>query len=139
MLCSALYKKLGTSSENLYCPPIFNSFSATTQKMEFSIKNVFDQCDQMRNFLRIWSHLLKKPLMENFIFWAICTTGHLIKEVAYSRRLSCSLRKMKFEVQFFFFLFRCVCWCYMVHWTKFMHYRKVKLFLFLIILVYEYI
>ena len=31
------------------------------QKMKFS-------CDQIRSFLRIWSHLLKKYLMENFIF-----------------------------------------------------------------------
>ena len=25
-------------------------------------------CDQIRSFLRIWSHLLRKSLMENFIF-----------------------------------------------------------------------
>ena len=34
----------------------------------FSIKDFFSKCDQIRNFLRIWSHLLKKTLMENFIF-----------------------------------------------------------------------
>ena len=27
-----------------------------------------------RNFLRIWSHLLKKSLMENFIFGAVSAT-----------------------------------------------------------------
>ena len=26
---------------------------------------------KIRTFLRIWSHLLKKPLMENFIFCAV--------------------------------------------------------------------
>ena len=28
----------------------------------------FSKCDQIRRKLRIWSHLLKKSLMENFIF-----------------------------------------------------------------------
>ena len=35
--------------------------------MKFSIKDFFSKCDQIRSFLRIWSHLLKKSLMENFI------------------------------------------------------------------------
>ena len=34
----------------------------------FSTKDFFSKCDQIRNKLRIWSHLLKKYLMENFIF-----------------------------------------------------------------------
>ena len=38
----------------------------TAQK--FSIKDFFSKYDQIRSFLRIWSHLLKKSLMENFIF-----------------------------------------------------------------------
>ena len=37
-------------------------------KMKFSIKHFFSKCDQIRRKLRIWSHLLKKYLMENFIF-----------------------------------------------------------------------
>ena len=40
----------------------------TAQKMEFSIKVFFSKCDEIRSFLRILSHLLKKSLMENFIF-----------------------------------------------------------------------
>ena len=42
-----------------------------TQKMKFSIKDFFSKCDQIRSFLRIWSHLLKKFLMENLIFCAV--------------------------------------------------------------------
>ena len=42
----------------------------TEQKMKFSIKDFFCKCDQIRRKLRIWSHLLKKFLMENFIFCA---------------------------------------------------------------------
>ena len=38
------------------------------QKMKFSIKDFFSKCDQMRSFLRIWPYLLKKYLMEIFIF-----------------------------------------------------------------------
>ena len=37
--------------------------------MTFSIKDFFSKCDQIRSFLLIWSHLLKKSLMENFIFF----------------------------------------------------------------------
>ena len=42
--------------------------SVTAQQMKFSIKDFFSKCDQIRNFLRIWSHLLKKSLMKNFNF-----------------------------------------------------------------------
>ena len=34
------------------------------------LKNFFGKCDQIRRKLRIWSHLLKKSLTENFIFCA---------------------------------------------------------------------
>ena len=44
-----------------------------SHKMKFSIKDVFSKCDQIRSLLQIWSHLLKKSLMENFIFWTILT------------------------------------------------------------------
>ena len=43
----------------------------TAQKKKFSIKDFFCKCDQIRRKLRIWSHLLKKSLMENFIFCAV--------------------------------------------------------------------
>ena len=43
----------------------------TAQKMKFSIKDFFSKCDQIRRKLRIWSHLLKKSLIENFIFCTV--------------------------------------------------------------------
>ena len=43
----------------------------TAQKMKFSIEDLFSKCDRIRSVLRIWSHLLKKSLMENFIFCAV--------------------------------------------------------------------
>ena len=39
--------------------------------MKFSIKGFFSKCDQIRRKLPIWSHLLKKSLMDNFIFSAM--------------------------------------------------------------------
>ena len=47
-----------------------SSLHFTAQKLKFSIKDSFSKCDQIRSFPRIWSHLLKKSLMENFIFYA---------------------------------------------------------------------
>ena len=39
------------------------------KKMNVSIiKDFFSKSDQIRRKLRIWSHLLKKSLLENFIF-----------------------------------------------------------------------
>ena len=36
--------------------------------MKFSIKDFFSKCDQICGKLQIWSQLLKKWLMKNFIF-----------------------------------------------------------------------
>ena len=35
---------------------------------KFSIKDFVSKSEQIRSFLRIWSYLLKKSLMENFLF-----------------------------------------------------------------------
>ena len=50
---------------------VFTEISNTAQKMKLSIKDFFSKCEQIRRKLRIWSHLLKKTLMENFIFCAV--------------------------------------------------------------------
>ena len=44
------------------------------QKVKFSTKDLFSKCNEIRSFLRIWPHLLKKYLVENFIFCAVCDT-----------------------------------------------------------------
>ena len=46
----------------------------TAQKLKFSMKDFFSKCDQIRKKLRILLNLLKKSLMENFIF---CAVKHL--------------------------------------------------------------
>ena len=42
----------------------FRKCLPTAQKMKLSNKDFFSKCDQIHSFLRIWSHLLKKSLME---------------------------------------------------------------------------
>ena len=54
------------------------------QKMKFSIKDFFSKCDQIRSFLRIWLHLLKKSLIENFIFCAVNVRTLDVKQRALS-------------------------------------------------------
>ena len=44
------------------------SATFTAQNMKFSIKDFFSKCDQIRGKLLLWSYLVKKSSMENFIF-----------------------------------------------------------------------
>ena len=37
--------------------------------MKLTIKAFISKCDQFRSLLRIWSHLLRKSLMENYIIY----------------------------------------------------------------------
>ena len=54
----------------------------TTQKMNLSIKDFFSKYDQICRKLQIWSHLLKKSLMENFIFCTrLCTIKRLFPKI----------------------------------------------------------
>ena len=52
------------------------------QKMKFSTKDFISKCDQIRSFLRIWSHLLNKSFVQNFIFSAVellhCNSNELL-------------------------------------------------------------
>ena len=40
----------------------------TAQNMKFLIKEFFSKCNQIRRKRWIWSHLLKKSLIENFVY-----------------------------------------------------------------------
>ena len=68
-------KKQGKKTNLLFCRMAkimaCNDCSHTVQKMKFSIKDFLSKCDQIHRKLRIWSHLLKKLLTENFIFCAV--------------------------------------------------------------------
>ena len=54
---------------------------STAQKMKLFVKDFFSKFYQIRSKLEIWSHLLRKSLMENFIFfvqWLLHETGDLL-------------------------------------------------------------
>ena len=65
-----LLKKVGMFTRYSKLKESLNSWN-TAQKIKFSIKDFFSKCDQIRRKLRLWSHLLKKSLKENFIFCAV--------------------------------------------------------------------
>ena len=52
-------------------PCSFTVVNGTAQEMKFSIKDFFINYDKIRRKQRIWSHLLKKSIMENFIFCVV--------------------------------------------------------------------
>ena len=52
--------------------------------MKFSIKDFFRKCDQIRRKLWIWSHLLKKSLIENFIFCAVIAHKQSLVRLEYA-------------------------------------------------------
>ena len=67
----------------------------TAQKLKFLIKDFFSKYDQIRRFLRIWSHLLKKSLMENFHFLCSvykCKIGGFDFYVKNKQEVKCALR-----------------------------------------------
>ena len=53
---------------------IYFQVTFTAQKM-FFIKEFFGKCDQICSFMRIWSHLLKRSLIENLTF---CAVQHIL-------------------------------------------------------------
>ena len=71
------HKKLNVWQVTLRELSVHNLYAKnyTAQKMKFSIKDFFSKCDQIRSFLPIWSHLLKKSLIENFFFCAVLRSG----------------------------------------------------------------
>ena len=42
--------------------------------MKFSNRDFFSKYEQINSFLHIWSHLLKKSLLGNFIFCTVLIT-----------------------------------------------------------------
>ena len=69
-LCFRLFLCQGISFKPAYKP--HEPLNVTAQKLKFSIKDFFSKCEQIHRNLGIWSHLLKKSLMENFNFCVVC-------------------------------------------------------------------
>ena len=66
---------------------IYNQISLL-QKMKFSITDFFSKYDKIHSFLRSWSHLRKKSLMDSLIFCAVflCLIAYIF---CYIRRYVC--------------------------------------------------
>ena len=47
---------------------MYYTLNFTAKKMKFPIKDFFSKCDQVCRKMQVLSHLLKKSVMENFIF-----------------------------------------------------------------------
>ena len=56
-------------------------------KMKFSIKNLLNKGGQIRSLLRIWSHLLKKFLMKNFIYF-LCSISCNPQDALYKAHIT---------------------------------------------------
>ena len=74
--------------------------------MKFSMKDLFSKYDQIRRKLQIWSHLLKKPFMENFIFRAVFIVGWYAKFLQSSSALN--------QAPEHFGSFRCICYYWQI-------------------------
>ena len=64
---------------------LLNRIHVTAEKIKFFIQNFFSKCNQIRRKQWIWSHSLKKPLMEKFIFCSVCVTGYFCTLVFISK------------------------------------------------------
>ena len=71
----------------------------TEQKMKFSIKDFFSKCGQIRSILRIWSHLLKKSLMENVIICAVYVKKVLLEVSQNSQENICARLSFLIKLQ----------------------------------------
>ena len=68
-----------------YLHTILSDAIFTAKRKKFSMKDFFSKYDQIHRKLRIWSHLLKKPLMEDVIFCVVFLERHIISSVEDSR------------------------------------------------------
>ena len=59
------------------------NFGSLIVVIKSSIKDFFSKCGQIHSFLQIWLHLLKKSLMENFIFCTIIDNISIWKTINY--------------------------------------------------------
>ena len=67
--------------------------------MKFSIKNFWSKYDEIRRKLQILSYLLKKSVMENFIFCAVLLSQveHLGKEIRTVKSLQTNMKICDFK------------------------------------------
>ena len=86
-------KKYNLSKNKLFSPSqqfsVYLLAQINTQKMNFSVKNLFSKCDHIRIKLRIYSHLLNKSLTENFIFCVVNIIGFTTESCKFFFKPNC--------------------------------------------------
>ena len=86
-------KKYNLSKYKLFSPSqqfsVYLLAQINTQKMNFSVKNLFSKCDHIRIKLRIYSHLLNKSLTENFIFCVVNIIGFTTESCKFFFKPNC--------------------------------------------------
>ena len=77
------HKKREKTGVHLICFFSLRSVGTGTHctKIKFSVKNFFSKCEQIRIFLQISSHLLKKSMKENFSFCAVTMMASEINSI----------------------------------------------------------
>ena len=87
----------------------------TAQKMKFSLKDFLSKGYLIRSFLWIWSHLLKKFLMENFVFCAVYALNSKYARILNMLGLDTVLNKIlhnRYLTGFWICLEFWICQCY---------------------------
>ena len=69
----------------------------TALKMKFYIKDFSSKCDQIHIFLWIWSYLLEKAFMENFIFCAVSISHASADGLYCSVKVQLGLSEVKYD------------------------------------------
>ena len=97
----------------------YSKCTFTAQKMKFSIKDFLSKCNQICGFLRIKSHLLKKSLMENFIFCVVLPWDGFLRN---NKTFYLSINVFSYEIFlaitiFFCDLFGCLFMCFDFVWV----------------------
>ena len=77
---------------------LYKAFIPLHKKIKFFIKDFFSKCDQIRSFLGIWSHLLKKSLMENFHF--LCSVRLMVIFLMIKPTMHCLIRVSSIQCVF---------------------------------------
>ena len=78
----------------------------TAQEMKFSINDFFSRSDQIGRKLQIWSHLLKKSLMENFIFCTVWIKKKLSRKEKYKTVQSMISKYKDYYLMYAFFTWK---------------------------------
>ena len=87
IICKTLISLWNTKTTHDFCWSIYKQIHAGWERgknyhwiknegfpLRFFIKDFLSKCDQIRGFLWIWSHLLKKPSVQTSFFCAVYST-----------------------------------------------------------------